>query len=87
MGWNNVHQTQPHPLWQGIEQDSRFYFVHSYYVDPQDKGIISGETTYGINFASAITRGNVFAVQFHPEKSAADGLQLLKNFTRWNGGL
>ena len=87
MGWNNVRQIQSHRLWEGIEQDSRFYFVHSYYVDPLDKNIVSGETTYGISFASAIARDNVFAVQFHPEKSAADGLQLLKNFARWNGGL
>ena len=87
MGWNNVQQTQSHPLWAGIEQGSRFYFVHSYYVDPQDKNIVSGETTYGISFASAIARDNVFAVQFHPEKSAADGLMLLKNFAHWDGGL
>lgn len=87
MGWNNVHHTQQHVLWDGIEQDSRFYFVHSYYVDPEDKNVIAGETTYGINFTSAISRDNVFAVQFHPEKSAADGLQLLENFTRWKGGL
>jgi glutamine amidotransferase len=87
MGWNNVYHTQPHVLWDGIEQDSRFYFVHSYYVDPADKSMIAGETRYGINFTSAIARDNVFAVQFHPEKSAADGLQLLENFTRWNGGL
>ena len=87
MGWNNVKHTQQHLLWNGIEQDSRFYFVHSYYVDPEDRSLISGETTFGIQFTSAIARDNVFAVQFHPEKSAADGLQLLENFTRWNGGL
>ncbi len=85
MGWNNVNQIVSHPLWQGIEQDSRFYFVHSYYVDPDDSAIISGKTTYGIGFTSAIACDNVFAVQFHPEKSAADGLKLLENFTRWNG--
>ena len=87
MGWNNVHHSQSHVLWEGIEQDNRFYFVHSYYVDPEDESMIAGETSYGIKFTSAIARDNVFAVQFHPEKSAADGLQLLENFTRWNGGL
>ncbi len=85
MGWNNVTQTISHPLWHGIRQGSRFYFVHSYYVDPQDEAIVAGETEYDIVFTSAIACDNVFAVQFHPEKSAADGLQLLKNFTRWDG--
>jgi glutamine amidotransferase len=87
MGWNNVYHTQPHVLWEGIEQGSRVYFLDSYYVVTDDKSLVAGETTYGINFTSAIARDNVFAVQFHPEKSAADGLQLLENFTRWNGGL
>ena len=85
MGWNNVTQTISHPLWHGIKQGSRFYFVHSYYVDPQDEAIVAGETEYDIVFTSAIACDNVFAVQFHPEKSAADGLQLLKNFTQWDG--
>jgi glutamine amidotransferase len=85
MGWNNVSHKQSHVLWDGIEENNRFYFVHSYYVDPQDKNIVAGETNYGINFASALASDNVFAVQFHPEKSAADGLRLLENFTRWNG--
>ncbi len=85
MGWNNVEQAKPHPLWQGIAPGSRFYFVHSYYVDPEDKNVIAGTTTYGLEFVSAIARDNVFAAQFHPEKSAADGLRLLENFTRWNG--
>lgn len=85
MGWNNVRHTISHPLWKNIKQGNRFYFVHSYYVDPEDKAMVAGETVYGIKFVSAIARENVFAVQFHPEKSAADGLQLLKNFTRWNG--
>jgi glutamine amidotransferase len=85
MGWNNVYHRQQHPLWQGIADGSRFYFVHSYYVDPEDESIIAGETEYGISFTSALACANVFAVQFHPEKSAADGLRLLENFTRWDG--
>ena len=85
MGWNEVSQKQNHPLWQDIKDKSRFYFVHSYYVDPADKSLLAGTTEYGIEFASVIARDNVFAAQFHPEKSAHDGLQLLKNFCRWNG--
>lgn len=85
MGWNEVSQKQAHPLWQGIDDNARFYFVHSYYVDPNEASLTAGETHYGIEFVSAIARDNVFAVQFHPEKSAHDGLQLLKNFSRWNG--
>ncbi len=85
MGWNNVSHRQVHPLWQGIEDNKRFYFVHSYYVDPDDKTLIAGATDYGIEFASVIARDNVFAAQFHPEKSAHDGLQLLRNFCRWDG--
>lgn len=85
MGWNNVTQTISHPLWHGIKQGSRFYFVHSYFVDPEDESIVAGETAYDIVFTSAIACDNVFAVQFHPEKSAADGLQLLRNFTLWDG--
>ena len=85
MGWNNVIQTISHPLWHGIKQGSRFYFVHSYYVDPENEAIVAGETSYDIVFTSALACDNVFAVQFHPEKSAADGLQLLKNFTEWDG--
>ncbi len=84
MGWNQVHY-KTHPMWQGIEQDSRFYFVHSYYMAPADDAIVMATTDYGHEFVSAIGRGNVFAVQFHPEKSARDGLQLLKNFTQWDG--
>ncbi|MDT8282790.1 MAG: imidazole glycerol phosphate synthase subunit HisH [Gammaproteobacteria bacterium] len=85
MGWNKVSHEQQHPLWQDIEDNGRFYFVHSYYVDPQDRSLIAGSTEYGIKFVSAIARDNVFAAQFHPEKSAHDGLQLLKNFCRWDG--
>jgi imidazole glycerol-phosphate synthase subunit HisH len=85
MGWNGVSQKQQHPLWQDIKDKSRFYFVHSYYVDPEDRSLVAGTTEYGIEFVSVIARDNVFAAQFHPEKSAHDGLQLLKNFCRWNG--
>jgi glutamine amidotransferase len=83
MGWNRVTPDIPHPLWQGIEGGSRFYFVHSYHVDPEDRGLVAAQTDYGITFTSAIARDNLFAVQFHPEKSADHGLQLLKNFINW----
>ncbi|MFV2004865.1 MAG: imidazole glycerol phosphate synthase subunit HisH [Gammaproteobacteria bacterium] len=85
MGWNGVSQKQQHPLWRDIKDGSRFYFVHSYYVDPEDSSLVAGTTEYGIEFVSVIAKDNVFAAQFHPEKSAHDGLQLLKNFCRWNG--
>jgi len=85
MGWNNVEQSIDHPLWQGIEQNSRFYFVHSYYVAPADPGYIAGRCNYGTNFAAALSHKNLFAVQFHPEKSADAGLQLLRNFCNWMG--
>jgi len=85
MGWNQVSQKKQHPLWQGIKDNARFYFVHSYYVDPEDKTLVAGTTQYGIEFVSVIASNNVFAAQFHPEKSAHDGLQLLKNFSRWDG--
>ncbi len=85
MGWNQVHQTRSHPLWAGIAQDSRFYFVHSYYAEPGDPALVAGTTEYGRPFASALARGNVFAVQFHPEKSQQAGLQLYANFLRWDG--
>ena len=85
MGWNQVAHSSDHPLWQNNKQDSRFYFVHSYYIDPQEASIVMAKTDYGIEFVSGIGSNNIFAVQFHPEKSAADGLQLLKNFTRWDG--
>jgi len=84
MGWNQVHQADPeHPLWHGIAQDSRFYFVHSYYVQPDDAGLIAATCDYGLDFAAALTRDNLFATQFHPEKSHTAGLQLLKNFVEW----
>ncbi len=85
MGWNQVQQTVDHPLWHNIDNGTRFYFVHSYYVKPEDENIISGTAHYGINFCSALARNYVFAVQFHPEKSHNSGLQLLKNFISWNG--
>jgi imidazole glycerol-phosphate synthase subunit HisH len=84
MGWNQVHQTA-HPLWAGIPQDSRFYFVHSYYAKPDDLGATIATTEYPDPFACALARDNVFAVQFHPEKSQTVGLQLLQNFLHWDG--
>lgn len=84
MGWNQVWQTRPHALWDGIASGSRFYFVHSYYLQPADAAVVVGETSYGIDFATAIARDNLFAVQFHPEKSARAGLRLLANFVAWN---
>jgi len=84
MGWNQVQQTQWHPLWLNIPNNSRFYFVHSYYVHPANIFLVAGGTDYGsINFTAAVARGNVFAVQFHPEKSQDVGLTLLKNFLNW----
>lgn len=83
MGWNRVHQLHEHPLWHGIPQDSRFYFVHSYYVDPQRDDLAAATTDYGVSFDSAIAENNLFAVQFHPEKSADAGLRLLHNFVNW----
>ena len=84
MGWNQVRQVSDHPLWRGIPQDNRFYFVHSYYLRPADETLVVGWTHYGFEFASAIARDNIFAVQFHPEKSAQAGLRLLANFVDWN---
>ena len=85
MGWNKVLQKQPHPMWAGIEEGSRFYFVHSYYVEAADPGMIAGETHYPFAFTCAAARNNIFAVQFHPEKSQSVGLRLLSNFVRWSG--
>jgi imidazole glycerol-phosphate synthase subunit HisH len=85
MGWNKVHQTTTHPLWEGIEQGSRFYFVHSYYVHTSDPSLVAATTDYGIPIHSVMCRDNVFAAQFHPEKSSVDGLALLSNFLRWDG--
>lgn len=83
MGWNEVEQVQSHALWQGIPDGTRFYFVHSYYVQPDDPAVTAGRTRYGIPFTSAVAHANIFATQFHPEKSAEAGLQLLKNFMSW----
>lgn len=83
MGWNEVTHTQPHALWNGIADGARFYFVHSYYVDPADRQCIAGTTEHGIPFTSAVARDNIFAIQCHPEKSAQAGLALLSNFVEW----
>ncbi len=84
MGWNRVHQTGAHPLWEGIAQDSRFYFVHSYYASPTKPEHVAATTDFPLPFASALNKGKLFAVQFHPEKSQAAGLRLLTNFLHWN---
>ncbi len=87
MGWNNVGQSLDHPLWHGIENNSRFYFVHSYYVDSTESSQVAGLSHYGVDFAAAMSHNNLFATQFHPEKSHTNGLKLLKNFVQWNGEL
>ena len=84
MGWNRVRQRRPHALWDGIADDSYFYFVHSYYVEPAHSGLIAGQSDYGGFFTCAVAQDNIFAVQFHPEKSAAAGLKLYANFVQWN---
>jgi len=87
MGWNEVQQTLEHPLWDGIAQGSRFYFVHSYYPVPHDHSLIAGYSLYPSAFTCAVARDNLFAVQFHPEKSQDAGLKLLHNFMEWDGRL
>ena len=84
MGWNTVKQVSKHPLWHKIDDNSRFYSVHSYYVQEHNKSVACGLTNYGVDFTCAIAKDNIFAVQFHPEKSQKDGLQLLTNFVNWN---
>ncbi|ROZ77518.1 imidazole glycerol phosphate synthase subunit HisH [Ramlibacter sp. WS9] len=84
MGWNPVWQTQPHALWAGVADGSYFYFVHSYYVRPSDARHSVGEADYGTRFTAAIARDNIFATQFHPEKSADQGLALYRNFLSWS---
>ena len=83
MGWNEVEQCIEHPLWRGIAQNTRFYFVHSYYPEPENAGLTAGISRYPGAFACAAASDNLFAVQFHPEKSAAAGLKLLANFATW----
>jgi imidazole glycerol-phosphate synthase subunit HisH len=83
MGWNRVRQAQPHPIWSGVTDNAWFYFVHSFYAEPMDAQHSAGITEYGTHFTSAVARDNIFATQFHPEKSAADGLLLYRNFLLW----
>lgn len=84
MGWNSVHQHRPHPVWAGVPEGAFFYFVHSFYAHPSDERHIAGQTDYGLRFTSALCRDNIFATQFHPEKSADAGLLLYRNFLHWN---
>lgn len=83
MGWNQVHQVMDHPLWNGIADDARFYFVHSYYVQAANEASVAAQTNYPFPFTCAVAKDNIFAVQFHPEKSHDAGLKLLSNFTTW----
>jgi glutamine amidotransferase len=83
MGWNQVYQTAKHPLWEGIATDARFYFVHSYYVETTDSASIAAQSNYPFPFTCAVAKDNIFAVQFHPEKSQFAGLTLLSNFAKW----
>ncbi len=83
MGWNRVFQMQPHPIWQGVPDGADFYFVHSFYARPSDPRHSAGETEYGTRFTCALARDNIFATQFHPEKSAEHGLALYRNFLHW----
>jgi imidazole glycerol-phosphate synthase subunit HisH len=84
MGWNRVHQVRAHPLWAGVPDAAYFYFVHSFYARPSDPHHSVGETDYGSRFTCALARDNIFATQFHPEKSAEHGLALYRNFLHWN---
>ncbi len=85
IGWNQVRQVRPHPLFAGVPQDAEFYFVNSYYCVPDDPAVVAGETEYGLRFASAVTKDNLFATQFHLEKSGPAGLRMLQNFCAWSG--
>lgn len=84
MGWNRVEQARDHALWKDIPDNAHFYFVHSYYVEPEDSSLTVGVSHYGVRFTCAVAAANIFAVQFHPEKSAAHGLRLYRNFVDWN---
>lgn len=84
IGWNRVRQTVEHPLWQGVPDGGYFYFVHSYHVVPADPALVAADTDYGIRFTCVVARDNIFATQFHPEKSAANGLKLYENFVHWH---
>jgi glutamine amidotransferase len=84
MGWNRVRQARAHPLWNGVADDSYFYFVHSYFAVPDNAAHTIGETDYGAPYCCAVALDNIVATQFHPEKSATAGLQLYKNFVHWN---
>ncbi|MFC1947177.1 imidazole glycerol phosphate synthase subunit HisH [Chloroflexota bacterium] len=85
MGWNQVNQKITHPVFEGVPDNSNFYFVHSYYVDPEDKSLVAGTTEYGVDFCSMIAQGNMIGTQFHPEKSGDAGLKILDNFLRCAG--
>lgn len=85
MGWSPVQQARPHPLWAGIDTGSRFYFAHSFYPEPEETGLTAGTADYPAPFTCAIARANIFATQFHPEKSQRAGLALLANFVDWDG--
>lgn len=85
MGWNQVRRRGDHPLWHGIDDASRFYFVHSYYLRPDESALTAAESDYPFPFTVAVARANIFATQFHPEKSHSSGLKLLGNFVAWNG--
>lgn len=87
MGWNTVSQVKPHPLWRDVPDESRFYFVHSYYVHTDSPELVTGVTNYGTDVVAAVADNNIFAVQFHPEKSQTAGLTLLRNFVQWDGEL
>lgn len=85
MGWNTISgMDRSHPLWQGVNENAHFYFVHSYYCTPEDNSVVAAVCDYGQPFCASVLKDNLFATQFHPEKSHKDGLQLLKNFVEWN---
>lgn len=87
MGWSDVKQTRKHPMWNRISDGTRFYFAHSLYCSPVDQSVVTGTTEYGRDVAVSVAYGKLFACQFHPEKSAADGLQFLQNFAHWQGDI